>query len=179
MNMAMNEQSSPLDPLREQVSALRKQVFRVQCQFFRVYTFYIEKTINYPLYRWLVLVLTIILYARRIFHVQGFYLITYTLALYLLNLLLGFLSPLVEFCFVGLWTRKYMMTIRPSFLHVTPPNIDPSFVVCLSSLFGRSLLFKRMVGKTAWRLFFCALHAPCSPSSISLYSGRFWWCTLW
>lgn len=102
MNMPMNGQSSPLDAFREQVSVLRKWVFCVQCQPCRVYTFYIEKTINYPMYRWLVLVLTLILYARRIFHVQGFYLITYTLALYLLNLLLGFLSPLVLFCLAGL-----------------------------------------------------------------------------
>lgn len=35
-----------------------------------------------------------------------------------------------------------MMTILLSFLHVTPPNIDPSFAVCLSLPFGRSLVFK-------------------------------------
>ena len=39
----------------------------------------------------------IALFARRIYHAQGYYLIVYTLALYILNLFLGFLSPLVSF----------------------------------------------------------------------------------
>ena len=61
----------------------------------RLYTYYVEKTINYPLYRWVVLVLTMALYVKRILSTHGFYLLSYTLGLYLLNLLLGFLSPLV------------------------------------------------------------------------------------
>ncbi|KNB46562.1 hypothetical protein JH06_0094 [Blastocystis sp. subtype 4] len=61
---------------------------------YRLYTYYIEKTINYPLYRWVVLVLMMALYVKRILSTHGFYLISYTLGLYLLNLLLGFLSPL-------------------------------------------------------------------------------------
>ena len=62
----------------------------------RLYTYYIEKTIGYALHRWIVWVLCIALLIRRIIHVQGFYLVAYTLGLYILNLFLGFLSPLVS-----------------------------------------------------------------------------------
>ena len=75
---------------------MAKVEFFGSCSLSRIYTFYIEKTINYKLHRWIVFVLTLVLYVRRIVHVHGFYLITYALALYLLNLWLGFLSPIVQ-----------------------------------------------------------------------------------
>ncbi|KAK8801592.1 hypothetical protein WA538_005430 [Blastocystis sp. DL] len=83
MNMEMRETNPQMEALREKISFVRK-----------LYTYYIEKTINYPLYRWVVLVLTLALYVKRILSTHGFYLVSYTLGLYLLNLLLGFLSPL-------------------------------------------------------------------------------------
>ena len=94
MDMNTNGNSNSMDSFREKVSVLRKSnrfVFLIN----RLYTYYIEKTINYPLYRWLTLALVVLLFIRRIVRVHGFYLVAYTLGLYLLNLLLGFLSPLV------------------------------------------------------------------------------------
>lgn len=99
MNMEMRETNPQMEALREKISFVRKCAYE-PLFIHRLYTYYIEKTINYPLYRWVVLVLTLALYVKRILSTHGFYLVSYTLGLYLLNLLLGFLSPLVfsPFC---------------------------------------------------------------------------------
>ena len=105
----------------------------------RLYTYYIEKTINYPWYRWIVLVLCIALFIRRIVHANGYFLIAYSLGLYLLNLLLGFLSPLVKWRGFQVTNRTPMTTIRPSFPRATQQSIVPLFVVFLNSSSGAGL----------------------------------------
>ncbi|CAN1225552.1 Protein RER1A [Linum perenne] len=46
--------------------------------------------------RWLGTLAVAILYVLRIYYVQGFYVISYGLGIYILNLLIGFLSPKVD-----------------------------------------------------------------------------------
>lgn len=46
--------------------------------------------------RWIVLVLSVIIYCVRVYYLQGFYIVTYGLGIFLLNLLIGFLTPLDE-----------------------------------------------------------------------------------
>ena len=110
----------------------------------RLYTYYIEKTINYPWYRWIVLVLCIALFIRRIVHANGYFLIAYSLGLYLLNLLLGFLSPLVKWRGFQVTNRTPTTTIRPSFPRATQQSIVPLFVVFLSSSSGTPLCCRFM-----------------------------------
>lgn len=61
--------------------------------FKRVTLRYLDRTTLYPRTRWLCLFLLLTLFAIRIYICQGFYIVTYALAIYLLNLLLGFLTP--------------------------------------------------------------------------------------
>eukprot|EP00161_Ancyromonas_sigmoides_P015560 TRINITY_DN409_c3_g1_i1.p1 TRINITY_DN409_c3_g1~~TRINITY_DN409_c3_g1_i1.p1 ORF type:complete len:165 (-),score=72.75 TRINITY_DN409_c3_g1_i1:61-555(-) len=51
---------------------------------------------QHVLYRWLATGLLYLIYAVRVYLLQGWYIVTYGLALYLLNLLIGFLSPQVD-----------------------------------------------------------------------------------
>ena len=138
MNAYLNEQDAPMDSVREKVSLIRKSVFCVGMRT-RLYTYYIEKTINYPWYRWIVLVMCMALFIRRIVHANGYYLIAYSLGLYLLNLLLGFLSPLVFRPSFILMARKPMTMILLSFLRAMLLNTVLLFVVFPSSSSGRSL----------------------------------------
>ncbi|OII71592.1 RER1 protein [Cryptosporidium andersoni] len=62
----------------------------------RIWTSYIEKTTVYPKSRWFVLLGMLILYGMRVYHYQGFYIVTYGLSIYILNLLIGFLSPQID-----------------------------------------------------------------------------------
>ena len=60
MNMEMRETNPQMEALREKISFVRKCAYE-PLFIHRLYTYYIEKTINYPLYRWVVLVLTLAL----------------------------------------------------------------------------------------------------------------------
>ncbi|XP_027345170.1 protein RER1A-like [Abrus precatorius] len=46
--------------------------------------------------RWLGFVVVALMYALRVYFVQGFYIVSYGLGIYILNLLIGFLSPQVD-----------------------------------------------------------------------------------
>lgn len=65
-------------------------------EFSKLFQFYLDKTTPHALYRWIGTFAFASLYALRVFYVQGFYIVTYGLGIYILNLLIGFLSPLVD-----------------------------------------------------------------------------------
>jgi hypothetical protein len=52
-----------------------------------------DATVIYPKLRWGGFVFLLLMYGLRVYIAQGWYIITYGLAIYLLNLFLGFLSP--------------------------------------------------------------------------------------
>ncbi|KAL8542977.1 hypothetical protein ACS0TY_003745 [Phlomoides rotata] len=62
----------------------------------KVFQFYLDKSTPHALYRWIGSFVLVSLYALRVFYIQGFYVVTYGLGIYILNLLIGFLSPLVD-----------------------------------------------------------------------------------
>lgn len=62
----------------------------------RLFQYYLDKSTPHTLYRWIGTFLIVSLYALRVTYVQGFYIVTYGLGIYILNLLIGFLSPLVD-----------------------------------------------------------------------------------
>ncbi|KAJ9704760.1 hypothetical protein PVL29_003013 [Vitis rotundifolia] len=62
----------------------------------RLFQYYLDKTTPHPVYRWVGTLVVAAIYVLRVFYVQGFYVVSYGLGIYLLNLLIGFLSPLVD-----------------------------------------------------------------------------------
>ncbi|PON86000.1 Retrieval of early ER protein Rer [Trema orientale] len=62
----------------------------------RVFQYYLDKSTPHSTYRWIGTLLLVLIYALRVYYVQGFYIVSYGLGIYLLNLLIGFLSPLVD-----------------------------------------------------------------------------------
>eukprot|EP00403_Amphidinium_massartii_P028425 CAMPEP_0178388448 /NCGR_PEP_ID=MMETSP0689_2-20121128/9598_1 /TAXON_ID=160604 /ORGANISM="Amphidinium massartii, Strain CS-259" /LENGTH=184 /DNA_ID=CAMNT_0020008851 /DNA_START=14 /DNA_END=568 /DNA_ORIENTATION=- len=62
----------------------------------RLHQHYLDKTIPWMKCRWAAYAAMIVLYAVRVFLKKGFYIITYGLGIYTLNLFIGFLSPAVD-----------------------------------------------------------------------------------
>ncbi|KAK4793917.1 hypothetical protein SAY86_011911 [Trapa natans] len=62
----------------------------------RIYQFYLDKSTPHATYRWIGTLVTVAMYALRVYYVEGFYVVSYGLGIYMLNLLIGFLSPLVD-----------------------------------------------------------------------------------
>ncbi|GAB2224864.1 hypothetical protein Droror1_Dr00005642 [Drosera rotundifolia] len=65
-------------------------------EFQRAFQYYLDKSTPLPLYRWLGTVGIALIYFLRVYYVQGFYIISYGLGIYILNLLIGFLSPKID-----------------------------------------------------------------------------------
>ncbi|CAD7702046.1 unnamed protein product [Ostreobium quekettii] len=72
-------ESEPLDRFRAKVS--------------RTVQFYLDKSTPRIAERWLALAALIVVYAVRVYLLRGFYIVTYGLGIYNLNLLIGFLTP--------------------------------------------------------------------------------------
>ncbi|XP_020225690.1 protein RER1B [Cajanus cajan] len=64
--------------------------------FSKLFQYYLDKSTPHSVYRWIGTLVIAIIYVLRTFYVQGFYIVSYGLGIYLLNLLIGFLSPLVD-----------------------------------------------------------------------------------
>ncbi|XP_010940096.1 protein RER1B [Elaeis guineensis] len=64
--------------------------------FSRAFQFYLDRSTPHTVGRWLGTLGVAAIYCLRVYYVQGFYIVTYGLGIYLLNLLIGFLSPIVD-----------------------------------------------------------------------------------
>lgn len=62
----------------------------------RLYQHYLDKTTVWIKARWCAALGFLVAYCVRVYIKQGFYIVTYGLGIYLLNLLIGFLSPAVD-----------------------------------------------------------------------------------
>lgn len=60
------------------------------------YQHLLDKSTPQVLYRWIFLAVITFIFAIRVFMVQGFYIITYALGIYIIQLLIAFLSPQVD-----------------------------------------------------------------------------------
>lgn len=56
----------------------------------------LDDSVPYGMQRWVLLVLLLIAYTIRVYFLQGWYIVTYALGIYLLNLFIGFLSPRID-----------------------------------------------------------------------------------
>ncbi|KAF6041652.1 RER1 [Bugula neritina] len=61
-----------------------------------IYQTYLDRAVPHAAARWIVLLILIVLYVVRIIILPGWYIVTYALGIYLLSLLLAFLTPKVD-----------------------------------------------------------------------------------
>lgn len=67
-----------------------------RAEFSRKFQHYLDKSTPHTTWRWVGSLFVAVIYCLRVYFVQGFYIVTYGLGIYLLNLLIGFLSPQVD-----------------------------------------------------------------------------------
>ena len=60
------------------------------------YQHLLDKSTPHVLNRWISFIVIAFIYAVRVYFLQGFYIVSYGLGIYILNLLIGFLSPQVD-----------------------------------------------------------------------------------
>ncbi|GKA25405.1 RER1A-like protein [Tanacetum coccineum] len=60
------------------------------------YQHFLDKSTPHILHRWISFAVIFFIYALRVYFVQGFYIVTYGLGIYILQLFLAFLSPQVD-----------------------------------------------------------------------------------
>ncbi|XP_024972861.1 protein RER1B-like [Cynara cardunculus var. scolymus] len=65
-------------------------------EFSRAFQYYLDKSTPLPVHRWLGTLAVAAVYILRVYYLRGFYIISYGLGIYTLNLLIGFLSPKVD-----------------------------------------------------------------------------------
>ncbi|XP_002160025.1 protein RER1 isoform X1 [Hydra vulgaris] len=56
----------------------------------------LDKTVPYLIARWLFTCFLVVFYCVRVYFLQGWYIVSYALGIYLLNLFIGFLSPRID-----------------------------------------------------------------------------------
>ena len=64
--------------------------------FSRAFQYYLDRSTPHTLHRWLGTLAVAMIYILRVYYVQGFYVVSYGLGIYVLNLLIGFFSPKVD-----------------------------------------------------------------------------------
>lgn len=77
-------------------STTTSSVKQLSHELWRRYQHLLDKSTPLVLYRWIFLAAIAAVYALRVYVVQGFYIITYGLGIYILQLLIAFLSPQVD-----------------------------------------------------------------------------------
>ncbi|KAL1213531.1 Protein RER1D [Cardamine amara subsp. amara] len=65
-------------------------------EFSRSFQNHLDRSAPHLIRRWLVTLVAGVIYIYRVYYVYGFFVISYGLATYILNLLIGFLSPKVD-----------------------------------------------------------------------------------
>ncbi|XP_012943094.1 protein RER1 [Aplysia californica] len=58
--------------------------------------YYLDKATPHLTVRWVVSVLLVLFYCIRVYFLQGWYIVTYALGIYLLNLFIAFLTPKID-----------------------------------------------------------------------------------
>lgn len=62
----------------------------------RVTQYWLDRSTPHVGYRWIASAVVLLLYGVRVYLLQGFYIVTYALGIFNLNLLLGFISPQID-----------------------------------------------------------------------------------
>lgn len=64
--------------------------------FSRTFQYYLDRSTPHLAERWLGTLAVAAIYVLRVYVLRGFYIVSYGLGIYILNLLIGFLSPKVD-----------------------------------------------------------------------------------
>ncbi|GLT92100.1 hypothetical protein SLE2022_099570 [Rubroshorea leprosula] len=64
--------------------------------FSRAFQYHLDRSTPHITERWLGTLVVAAVYMFRVYHVRGFYIVSYGLGIYILNLLIGFMSPKVD-----------------------------------------------------------------------------------
>lgn len=64
--------------------------------FSKLFQYYLDRSTPHSVERWLGTLVVVLIYVLRVYYVQGFYIVSYGVGIYILNLLIGFLSPKVD-----------------------------------------------------------------------------------
>jgi len=68
-------------------------ITRWKSSIWRGFQYYLDKSTPHTVARWLGFVVLAAIYVVRVYFIEGFYIVSYGLGIYILNLLIGFLSP--------------------------------------------------------------------------------------
>ncbi|XP_022843728.1 protein RER1A-like [Olea europaea var. sylvestris] len=93
MDPILGGSASPADDIN---SAAPAAAAESQWAFTQQYHHLLDKSTPYVLYRWIAFLFIAFVYLLRVYLIQGFYVVTYALGIYILNLIIGFLSPQVD-----------------------------------------------------------------------------------
>ncbi|CAN7047900.1 hypothetical protein IGI04_025843 [Brassica rapa subsp. trilocularis] len=69
---------------------------RWRIEFSKSFQNYLDRSAPHLVRRWLVTLIAAVIYIYRVYYAYGFFVVSYGLATYILNLLIGFLSPKVD-----------------------------------------------------------------------------------
>lgn len=61
----------------------------------RKFQYVLDKSSPHPVFRWLFFLFCLMIYTLRVYLINGWYIVSYGLAIFLLNQFIGFLSPQV------------------------------------------------------------------------------------
>ncbi|CAI8588915.1 unnamed protein product [Vicia faba] len=81
------------NPATDDVSQAETAILRLKLAVWQQYQHVLDKTTPHVLRRWIGFSVLAFLYVIRVYFLQGFYVVSYALGIYILNLLIGFLSP--------------------------------------------------------------------------------------
>lgn len=77
----------------DEVSQAETAILRLKLAVWQQFQHVLDKTTPHVLRRWIGFSVLAFLYVIRVYFLQGFYVVSYALGIYILNLLIGFLSP--------------------------------------------------------------------------------------
>ncbi|XP_004511890.1 protein RER1A-like isoform X2 [Cicer arietinum] len=80
----------------DDISQTETAILRWKLAVWQQYQHVLDKITPHVLRRWLGFLVVAFIYVLRVYFLQGFYVVSYGLGIYILNLLIGFLSPQVD-----------------------------------------------------------------------------------
>lgn len=77
--------------------------------FSRKYQYVMDKSSPHVLYRWILFAVVFLLYVTRVYFLNGWFIVSYGLGIYMLNQLIGFISPQVIVFYAILARKKNLL----------------------------------------------------------------------
>ncbi|KAB2075989.1 hypothetical protein ERO13_A06G009100v2 [Gossypium hirsutum] len=85
-----------MDGSGDDVAAVVAPIAKWKSDFSRTFQYFLDRSTPHLMERWLGSLAIAAVYVLRVYLLQGFYIVSYGIGIYILNLLIGFLSPKVD-----------------------------------------------------------------------------------